>query len=64
MVLQAGVYLKQAYIKLDPVYEKIGGNYYFVLKENGPIKEFFISAFVKTDLTVAEFGELGFGFGF
>ncbi len=64
VVLQAGVYLKQAYIKLDPVYEKIGGNYYFVLKEYGPIKEFFISAFVKTDLTVAEFGELGFGFGF
>lgn len=64
IVLQAGVYLKQAYIKLDPVYEKIGGNYYFVQKEHGPIKEFFLSAFVKTDITVAEFGELGLGVGF
>ncbi len=64
IVLQAGVYLQQAYIKLDPVYEKIGGNYYFVQKEHGPIKEFFLSAFLKTDLTVAELGELGLGLGF
>jgi hypothetical protein len=64
IVLQAGVYLKQAYIKMDPVYEKIGGNYYLVQKEHGPIKEFFLCAFVKTDLTVAELGEIGFGLGF
>ena len=64
IVLQAGVYLKQAYIKQDPVYEKIGGNYYFVQKEDGPIKEFFLCVFVKTDLSVAELGEAGFGIGF
>ncbi len=64
IVLQAGVYVKQAYIKMDPVYEKIGGHYYFVQKETGPIKEFFLSAFVKTDLTVAELGEVGLGVGF
>ena len=64
IVLQAGVYIKQAYIKLDPVYEKIGGNYYFVQKEHGPIKEFFLCVSVKTDITVAEFGDVGLGIGF
>ena len=61
--LQAGAYLKQAYIRMDPIYEKIGGNYYFVLKEHGAVKEFFLYAAVKTDLSVAEFGEVGFGLG-
>ena len=64
IVLQAGIYLKQAYIKMDPVYEKIGGNYYLVQKEHGPIKEFFLCAFVKSDLFDAELGEFGFGIGF
>jgi hypothetical protein len=64
IVLQAGVYLKQAYIKMDAVYEKIGGNYYLIKKEHGPVKELFICAFVKTDLTVAELGEVGMGVGF
>ena len=64
IVLQAGVYLHQAYVKLDPVYEKVGGNFYIVQKEHGPIKELFLSAFLKTDLSVAELGELGLGVGF
>jgi len=64
IVLQAGVYLRQAYIKQDPIYEKIGGNYYFVQKEHGPIKEFFLCVYVKTDLSVAELGEAGIGIGF
>ena len=64
IVLQAGVYIRQAYIKLDPVYEKIGGKYYFVQKEHGPVKEFFLCVSVKTDITVAEFGEIGLGVGF
>lgn len=64
IMLQAGVYLRQAYIRLDPVYEKVGGNYYFVRNEKGPIKEFFAYVAVKTDLSVAEFGEFGMGFGF
>ena len=64
IVLQAGIYLKQAYLKQDPIYEKIGGNYYFVQKEHGPIKEFFLCVYVKTDLSVAELGEVGFGIGF
>ncbi len=64
LILQVGVYVKQAYLKQDPYYEKIGGHYYLVQKEHGPIKEFFLSAMLKTHKTVAELGEFGIGFGF
>jgi hypothetical protein len=64
VVLQVGVYIKEAAIKLDPYYEKIGGHYYFVQRESGPIKELFLSAFLKTHKTVAELGEIGIGVGF
>lgn len=64
IVLQAGFYIKQAYLTTLPVYEKIGGNFYFVRREKGPIKEFFLCAFVKTHETVAELGEIGLGLGF
>lgn len=64
IVLQAGVYVKQAYLKLDPFYQKIGGNYYLVQKEHGPVKELFLSVFLKAHKSVAEFGEIGLGIGF
>ena len=63
-VLQLGVYTKQAALRMDPYYEKIGGNYYIIQRERGPIKELFISAFLKTHKIIAEFGEFGIGFGF
>lgn len=63
-VLQLGVYTHEAALKQDPYYEKIGGNYYIVQKERGPIKELFFSAFLKTHKIVAEFGEVGIGAGF
>jgi hypothetical protein len=62
--LQLGYYLQQSALPIAPVYEKVGGQYYIVQKEHGPIKEFFLSAFLKTHATVAELGEIGFGFGF
>lgn len=66
VVLQIGVYVKQAYLKQDAYYQKIGGHYYLVQREagKGPIKELFISAFLKTHKTIAELGEFGIGFGF
>jgi Lipid A 3-O-deacylase (PagL) len=64
IVVQAGYYLKESAVKQEPVYEKIGAHYYIVQREFGPIKEMFLSAFVKTHLSVAEFGEFGVGFGF
>lgn len=64
VVLQVGIYIKQAVLRTDPYYEKIGGHYYIIQKETGPIKELFLSAFLKTHKTIAELGEFGFGFGF
>ena len=64
LVCQLGYYLQQYVLITPPVYEKLGGQYYFVQKEHGPVKEFFLSAMVKTHLNVAELGEVGIGFGF
>ena len=64
IVLQVGYYLKQAYLKQDIYYEKLGGNWYLVQKEKGPVKEFFLFGMLKTHKTVAELAEFGIGFGF
>jgi hypothetical protein len=64
VVFQLGYYLQQSAIPALPFYEKVGGHLYLVQRERGPIKEFFISAFLKTHETVAELGEVGLGFGF
>jgi hypothetical protein len=64
IVLQVGYYLQQSAQPVDPFYEKIGGHFYLVQKEHGPLKELFLSVFVKTHETVAELGEVGIGFGF
>lgn len=64
LVLQLGAYVKQAYVKKDALYEKVGANLYLVQKEKGPLKELFLSVFLKTHQTVAEMGELGLGVGF
>lgn len=64
IVIQAGYYIKQAFQVQGALYEKIGGNLYLVQKEHGPIKEFFLCAYLKTHLSVAELAEFGFGMGF
>ncbi len=64
IVLQVGYYLQQSAIKLDPLYQKIGGQYYLLQRERGPLKEVFISAFLKVHQSVAELGEIGLGVGF
>jgi len=64
VVLQLGYYLVQSAEPLGTFYEKVGGNFYFVQKEQGPIKEFFLCAFVKTQGFDAELGEAGLGLGF
>jgi hypothetical protein len=64
VVFQLGYYLHQDAQVLGIIYEKIGGNLYLVRKETGPVKEFFLCAFLKTHSTVAEMAEVGFGMGF
>ena len=64
LVAQVGVYYHQTYLKFDPAYEKIGGNFYIIKNERGPVKEFFVSALLLTHAIVAEFAEFGVGAGF
>jgi len=64
IVFQGGIYIKQAYLRSDAIYEKIGACYYLVQREKGPVKELYLGAFVKAHFTVAELGEVGLGVGF
>jgi len=63
VVLQFGYYTHQTFGIQEPFYEKVGGNLYIVQREHGPIKEFFLCAFLEAHLAVAEFAEFGFGMG-
>ena len=63
-VTQVGVYYHQTFLKFDPVYEKIGVNYYIIQNEHGAVKEFFLSALLLTHEIVAEYAEFGIGAGF
>lgn len=64
LVGQLGVYYHQTFLKFDAFYEKIGTNIYIVRQERGPVKEWFVSAMLLTHEIVAQYGELGMGFGF
>jgi hypothetical protein len=64
IILQVGVYLKEAALRLDPYYQKIGLNLYLLQQETGVLKELFISGMLKTHKAQAELAEMGIGFGF
>lgn len=64
LVLQVGVYLRQAALTFKPYYEKLGGNFYLVKAEHGLLKEAFVSILLKTHLEQAEYAEIGIGVGF
>jgi hypothetical protein len=64
LVMQIGVYLKEAAFRFDPFYEKIGYNYYLIQSERGVLKELCLSALLKTHKVDAELVEFGIGFGF
>lgn len=64
VVMQVGYYLKDAYLHSEPYYEKLGGHYYLIQQEKGPLKELFVAALLKTHLEQAELIEFGVGVGF
>ncbi len=64
LVAQLGVYYHQTFLKYDDFYEKIGGNYYLLRAERGPVKEVFLSARLLTHEIVAQLAEFGAGVGF
>lgn len=63
LLMQVGVYTHEAYLKFDPVYQKLGLNVYLRQKEKGLFKEVFVAALLKTHMTQAELAELGLGIG-
>ncbi|GAA4464277.1 hypothetical protein GCM10023093_14260 [Nemorincola caseinilytica] len=63
ITLQAGVYIRQAYLRREDVYQKVTLNYYCIQREHGALKELFFFTGLKTHLNVAEMGELGIGLG-
>lgn len=64
LVAQIGYYLKDAALRQDPYYEKIGYNYYLVRNEHGALKELCLTMLLKTHKSIAELVEFGLGIGF
>jgi hypothetical protein len=63
LVGQVGLYYHQTYLRFDDVYEKLGGNFYFLRTEHGFIKELFMSAMLTTHAFTAEYADFGIGVG-
>ncbi|MFT4062589.1 MAG: acyloxyacyl hydrolase [Edaphocola sp.] len=63
LMFQAGYYLHKMADQKENYYQKLGGNFYFIQKEKGIVKEAFFSAILKTHMSVAELFEMGIGIG-
>jgi hypothetical protein len=64
ILFQLGYYVHKMDEQPENIYQKLGGNFYFVQKEKGILKEVFCSAILKTHMATAELFEMGIGVGF
>jgi len=66
IVTQVGYYYRMTYLNYgnNPLNEKLGGNLYIIRREQGLMKELFVSAILVTHSAVAEYAEFGIGAGF
>jgi hypothetical protein len=64
VLAQVGVYIREAVLRQDPYYEKLGYNYYLLRSERGALKELCLSVLLKTHKADAELVEFGIGMGF
>jgi hypothetical protein len=64
IVLQLGVYVKEAALREDPYYQKLGSNIYLFQNESGTLKEAALAVLLKTHKFQAELVEVGFVLGF
>lgn len=64
VMTQVGYYIKDAVLRHDRFYEKIGYNYYLVRREHGTLKELCLTVLLKTHKADAELVEWGIGVGF
>lgn len=63
LLFQLGYYVHRMDEQKEQLYQKLGGNFYFIKKEQGPVKEVFFSAILKTHMASAELFEMGIGVG-
>lgn len=63
LLFQMGYYVHRMDEQNEKIYQKLGGNFYVVQREKGPIKEVFLSAILKTHMANAELFEMGVGIG-
>lgn len=64
IVLQGGVYLMKMDMQTSSFYEKLGGNFYVLQREQGVLKEVILSALLKTHQNQAQLFEMGLSLGF
>ncbi len=64
IVLQLGFYVKNYYLPEDFFYQKLGGSFYLIQREEGFLKELCANIFLKTHKNEAELVEVGIGAGF
>ncbi|WP_345082103.1 acyloxyacyl hydrolase [Nemorincola caseinilytica] len=64
LMAAVGVYYRQTFLDFDPIYQRMGGKYYILTRERGPVKELFLSALLNTHGVVAEYAEFGMGVSF
>src|SRR5690606_14395659 len=57
ILMQIGVYVKQASLLTDKWYQKVGGNFYLWQQEKGVIKECAVGVYLKTHKAQAELSE-------
>lgn len=64
ITVQMGYYLKKYQGLNSSFYQRLGGNYYLIQKDQGLLKELFLSLHLKTHQFTAEFCDFGLGFSF
>jgi hypothetical protein len=64
IILQVGVYVKDAALRQDKYYQKLGVHFYLLRDAEGPLKDLTFGVLLKTHKTQAELAEAGIGIGF
>lgn len=64
LITQLGGYLQKNYLNSNVIYQRLGGHIYLFEKEDYCLKGMYVSAILKTHLSVAEYAEFGIGIYF
>lgn len=64
LITQLGGYLQKNYLNSNVIYQRLGGHIYLFENEKYWLKGMYVSAILKTHLSVAEYAEFGIGIYF